>query len=702
MTAGYHPAMDFTRFRCGLLLLCVALGGWGGAPLRAEMLAESGATMAPGRQHALEILALTDPEAALRGVEAALPQAAASGDFRSTALLELARANACRVRADWDCQRRAGAAAREAASVAAVPVLVVRGLIAEARARNALGDSSRAQRLLTEAEQVLEQHPDSELKADVLLAWSSISAAVGKHALALEYARRGRAELAAEESLPLQVRLLRNAARAHAMLGDSNAALQELQQAVWLLGRFTDPKLAAEIHLERARIGRGIQDVPLQRESGERVLALGEQLRNTQLGGMGEETLALADLTEGQRTDAIVRLERAREHFSRLDLARDELRVLRTLVGLRLDVGSDIGQMTPLLRRMMQVEQQVSSADRDQAAADFEERLRYAQAEAEVARLQAESELAEERDRRRAEGERFSKRLTAFSALLAALLGVLLYVQRRSHRRVREALDRLRASEAKLRTLVELAPGYLLVHDLDGVLQLVNPSNAEALGARPDDMIGQSLAEWFTDTGTDRIGGYLAQLRREGRAEGVLSFRGQDGLRRHWRFIANRSGDAVIASAHDVSIEVEQAEHLTTDALTGARNRRYLPRFAAMRADAPWTAIYFDLVGFKQINDQRGHEAGDLVLRAFVQFLRGMAREHDVVVRIGGDEFVLLVAGDADAGQRLLERLKLEAPQSPCAFSTGIAARLPGETLEQTISRADQAMYAGRQQERSR
>ncbi len=688
--------------RCWLIFWCAGLLALAPAMAWAVAVAESGATMAPGRQHALEILALTDPDAALRGVEAALPQAEATGDRRLIALLELARANACRVRADWACQLRAGAAARAAATAAGEPLLMVRGLIAEARSRNALGDSNRAQRLLNEAEQLLEQTPDRELKADVQLAWSSISAAVGKHALALQYAQRGRAELGPEEYPPMQVRLLRNQARAHAMLGNSSAALQDLQQAIWLLGRFTDPKLAAEIHLERARIGRGIQDVPLQRESGERVLALGRQLKNTQLDGMGEETLALADLTEGQTSAAIARLERARGHFARLELVRDELRVLRKLVGLRLDQGDDTATLTPLLRRMMQIEQQVSTADRDQAAADFEERLRYAQAEAELARLQTEGELAAEREQRRIESERFSYRLTGFAVVVALLLAGFLLQQRRNHRKVREALARLQASEAKLRTLVELAPGYLLVHDLDGEMQLVNPANAKALGTEPEEMIGKPLAHWFTDTGTDRIGRYLEQLRRDGKAEGVLSFLGKDGLRRHWRFIANRSGDAVIASAHDVSIEVEQAEHLSTDALTGARNRRFLPRFAALRGEGSWTAIYFDLVGFKQINDQRGHAAGDQVLRAFVQFLRGMARDQDVVIRIGGDEFVLLVAGDADAGQRLLDRLQAERAQSPCGYSTGIATRLPGETLEQTIARADQAMYAGRQRDRHR
>lgn len=690
-------AIAFAPWQVRLILLIVLLL----TATAASAAVEADASMKAGRQHPLELLALTDPAAALSGVDAALPQAQAMGDQRSVALLELARANACRVRADWACQHRAGGAARQAAQAAAEPLLQVRGLIAEARGRNALGDSNRAQRLLADAEQLLDQTPDAELRADVLLAWSSLSAAVGKHALAIEYAQRGRAELGPEDSPPMQVRLIRNEARANAQLGNSDAALRLLEQAIWLLGRFTDPKLAAEIHLERARIGRSLQDVPLQRESGERVLALGRQLKNTQLDGMGEEVLALADLTEGNTGLAVERLQRALAHFSRLELRRDELRVLRALLRVQLDAGGDAARLAPLVQRLMAIDETVVAAERDQAAADFEERLRYAESEAQLAQLKAERELAEERERRRTEAERFSYRLTAFAVLLAVLLGALMFLQRRNHRQVRQALARLQASEAKLRTLVELAPGYLLVHDLDGVLQLVNPANAQALGALPEAMIGQSLATWFTDTGTDRIGGYLDQLRRDGRAEGVLSFRGKDGLRRHWRFVANRSGDAVIASAHDVSIEVEQAEHLTTDVLTGARNRRFLPRFAATCGEAPWTAIYFDLVGFKQINDQRGHDAGDAVLRSFVQHLRGLARDRDAVIRIGGDEFVLLVAGDADAGQRLLERLTAEAPQAPCAYSMGLATRLPGEELEQTIGRADQAMYAGRQRLRS-
>lgn len=669
----------------GALLLAVTLTG---------VSAEADATMKPGRQHPLELLALTDPEAALAGIDAALPQAQALGDQRTVALLELARANACRVRADWSCQHRAGIAARVAAQVAAEPLLEVRGFIAEARARNALGDSIRAQRLLADAEQLLDATPDAELRADVLLAWSSLSAALGKHTLEIEYAQRGRAELGPEDSLALQVRLIRNEARANAQIGNSEAALQLLQQAIGLLSRFNDPKLAAEIYLERARIGRSLQDVPLQRESGERVLALGRQLKNTQLDGMGEEVLALADLTEGKQTSAVERLQRALDHFSRLELRRDELRVLRALLRMRLDAGADATRLAPLIEQLMAIDQTVVAAERDQAAADFEERLRYAESEAQIARLKTERELAEERERRRIEAARFNYRLTAAAGMLAVLLGVLLFVQRRSHLR-------LQASEAKLRTLVELAPGYLLVHDLDGELQLVNPANAEALGEKPEDMIGRPLAEWFTDAGTDRIGGYLERLRLHGHAEGVLSFCGKDGLRRHWRFVANRSGDAVIASAHDVSIEVEQAEHLTTDALTGARNRRFLPQFAAACGDSPWAAIYFDLVGFKQINDQRGHDAGDRVLRSFVQHLRGLARDRDAVIRIGGDEFVLLVVGDADAGQRLLDRLAAEAASAPCTYSTGIATRLPGEELEQTIGRADQAMYAGRQRLRS-
>jgi len=93
---------------------------------------------------------------------------------------------------------------------------------------------------------------------------------------------------------------------------------------------------------------------------------------------------------------------------------------------------------------------------------------------------------------------------------------------------------------------------------------------------------------------------------------------------------------------------MDRAEH---DALTGAANRRQLePLFFQAEQEALRTGIGFALLAidcddFKQINDQYGHVVGDQVLKALVQKLQTIVRKSDAIIRTGGDEFVILVAG---------------------------------------------------------
>lgn len=147
-------------------------------------------------------------------------------------------------------------------------------------------------------------------------------------------------------------------------------------------------------------------------------------------------------------------------------------------------------------------------------------------------------------------------------------------------------------------------------------------------------------------------------------------------------------------------------EQATTDALTGLLNRRsfddFLEReFALTRRDgAPSHLLALDLDGFKAINDTLGHGAGDRALAAFAQALRDVARSTDVLARVGGDEFgVLLVRAKGDGAPerfvaRVRDALRLGAGGVQVSFSAGhvplAAAESPGAALEA----ADRAMYA--------
>lgn len=128
-----------------------------------------------------------------------------------------------------------------------------------------------------------------------------------------------------------------------------------------------------------------------------------------------------------------------------------------------------------------------------------------------------------------------------------------------------------------------------------------------------------------------------------------------------------------------------------TDALTQLLNRSTLAHRLSQHAGR-CTVMLADLDNFKRYNDRHGHEAGDEVLVAFADALRRSARKDDIIFRIGGDEFLLLLLGadPAEAG-RILDRLRRRWAEvgAPVDFSAGIAA---GE--RDVMRLADQHMYA--------
>jgi diguanylate cyclase (GGDEF)-like protein len=143
------------------------------------------------------------------------------------------------------------------------------------------------------------------------------------------------------------------------------------------------------------------------------------------------------------------------------------------------------------------------------------------------------------------------------------------------------------------------------------------------------------------------------------------------------------------------------AESALTDLLTGLPNRRMLDR-ALGRLAADDIVIMLDLDHFKQVNDTRGHAAGDEVLRAFGRVLQSTVRGRDIVGRFGGEEFLIVLAPPANA-EVFLQRLRTEwltARPLPVTFSAGIV--LSAGDPDETVNLADQALYqakeAGRDQ----
>ena len=149
------------------------------------------------------------------------------------------------------------------------------------------------------------------------------------------------------------------------------------------------------------------------------------------------------------------------------------------------------------------------------------------------------------------------------------------------------------------------------------------------------------------------------------------------------------------------ALEASLVEMSTHDALTGVLNRRYLLEFEERLAadpDLKFGCIFVDIDHFKIYNDRWGHQQGDEVLRHMARFLMRYVRAEEAVLRIGGDEFIVLLrAATADDTKIVADRLRIEALEhAPVPFSLGWAAREPGESLHRVLDRADQGMMAVR------
>ena len=171
------------------------------------------------------------------------------------------------------------------------------------------------------------------------------------------------------------------------------------------------------------------------------------------------------------------------------------------------------------------------------------------------------------------------------------------------------------------------------------------------------------------------------------------------------------------------------AHEARTDALTGLLNRRgfderaHLEMARAQREPGPLTVLAFDIDHFKDINDAWGHECGDRVLSRLGVTVAGLSREVDVVGRMGGEEFVVLMPGSGIADAEALDaRLRwalaawgglgsdaaVDAPGGDpeglpaIRVSAGIAVAAPGDTLHGLLRDADSALYAAKRAGRDR
>jgi diguanylate cyclase (GGDEF)-like protein/PAS domain S-box-containing protein len=278
--------------------------------------------------------------------------------------------------------------------------------------------------------------------------------------------------------------------------------------------------------------------------------------------------------------------------------------------------------------------------------------------------------------------------------------------------------------------VMEVATNGVVITDAEQHIVSANRGFSELTGFSAEEVVGQRptvLASGRHDKEFYRA--MWREINTTGRWEGEIWNRHKSGeifpewlsisaIRDHHGKICNYIGLFSILSSQK-STESRLRELANSDPLTGLLNRNLLYDRAAQalsqcrRNQCRAAFLFIDLDGFKPINDQLGHAAGDMVLRQVAGRLKQCVRESDTVARFGGDEFVLLLQSIssreavAELAQKVLDTIASDivVAGEPCQVGASIGISLypeDGESIETLLNAADQAMYRAKEAGRHR
>ncbi|MBI2760613.1 MAG: sensor domain-containing diguanylate cyclase [Chloroflexi bacterium] len=270
-------------------------------------------------------------------------------------------------------------------------------------------------------------------------------------------------------------------------------------------------------------------------------------------------------------------------------------------------------------------------------------------------------------------------------------------------------------SAETLRDLVRNLPEGIYITNPNGDILDVNQAFLDLFGvASLDDLRSCTAIDLLVDPAARAC--ELEMLARDGRVRDFeLQIRRPDGEVRTVIDTAYvcRDPDTGEIFYHGILTDITTRKELEgrlreqshRDPLTGCYNRRYLEQLAQRidTTDQQWGCIVIDVDYFKAYNDQYGHQVGDETLIRLSRFLLRHTRAGDAVVRMGGDEFLVMLPGaDLEEVRLIADRLGAAAmSQSPAPFSLGSAARRHRETIKDLVGRADRRLLAVRVQERT-
>jgi diguanylate cyclase (GGDEF)-like protein/PAS domain S-box-containing protein len=243
-----------------------------------------------------------------------------------------------------------------------------------------------------------------------------------------------------------------------------------------------------------------------------------------------------------------------------------------------------------------------------------------------------------------------------------------------------------------------------------------NQRGAEFLGHPREDLIGRNMSSLYQGTNLDRPMAILRQAMESGFYEDDVEVSRESALQVQWIHCKIvRSHDDLAVTLRDISDAKAHVDELerrgNEDALTGLPNRywvqTYLPQAIERAAanNAMLAVLFMDLDGFKAVNDEMGHPAGDELLRNVARRLKLAVRPQDKVARLGGDEFVIIIENlthrrdAAHVAKRVLHafRERFTLLQGVCSIGISIGISFfpfDGMDADTLLRNADIAMYS--------
>lgn len=315
-----------------------------------------------------------------------------------------------------------------------------------------------------------------------------------------------------------------------------------------------------------------------------------------------------------------------------------------------------------------------------------------------------------------------------FYLAVAVVMTLLISAELNQRKRLMIAL---RASEARYRMIADGSTDVILTMTVDGRIDYASPSVAALGGYDPAALVGIGAQELVLPEDHARVRETHRQALADPNSTFIVEYRGVQmsgamlWCESHTRGIVDEEGQLVgaVSVVRDISrhksLQAELAHAAQTDPLTGIVNRRGFDialdqRLADVAAGrGVGVCAILDLDFFKRVNDRHGHAAGDTVLCAFADVARRSLRAGDLIARLGGEEFGLIVwNADMAEATAICERLRREVADLSVAtgfgedvrftFSGGLAPIRAGRSRQHVLRHADEALYRAKNAGRNR